>query len=85
MVFNLIPTDPDEYKIYADYLEDQGAVLTSSVRKGILEFSLKPDSGFYLGCISGRDNLGDLCEYSSEVYRGLCFSRGVSRGIGGFN
>lgn len=37
-MFNLIPTDPDEYKIYADWLEDQDKILTSSVRRGTLSF-----------------------------------------------
>lgn len=38
IVFNLIPTEPDEYKIYADWLEDEGVILTTAIRKGILPF-----------------------------------------------
>lgn len=37
-MFNLVPTDPDEYKIYADWLEDQGVILTAAIRQGILPF-----------------------------------------------
>lgn len=35
-MFDLIPTDPDEYKVYADWLEDQGVILTKSIRAKIL-------------------------------------------------
>lgn len=35
-MFDLIPTEPLEYQIYADWLEDQGSLLTTAVRKGIL-------------------------------------------------
>lgn len=34
-MFNLIPTEPFEYHVYADWLEDQG-LFPLSVRKGIL-------------------------------------------------
>lgn len=37
-MFNLIPTEPFEYHVYADWLEDQGAILTAAVRKGIIFF-----------------------------------------------
>lgn len=45
MIFNLIPTEPDEYKIYADWLEDQGVILTASIRKGIMYFDVKRIEG----------------------------------------
>lgn len=35
-MFNLIPTEPDEYKVYADWLEDCGHLCTMSIRGGVL-------------------------------------------------
>lgn len=50
-MFNLIPTDPLEYKIYADWLEDRGVILTASIRMGILPF-FTPENG---GEAAGRE------------------------------
>lgn len=49
MKFNLIPTEPLEYKIYADLLEDQGTILTTSIRHKILP--LDGEDGHGYGCI----------------------------------
>lgn len=37
-MFNLIPTEPLEYQVYADWLEDQGVILTAAIREGVLPF-----------------------------------------------
>lgn len=53
MMFNLIPTEPLEYQIYADWLEDQGVVLTAAIRKGILYHSNEIDHWMAMGYGSG--------------------------------
>lgn len=35
-MFDLIPTEPLEYQVYADFLEENGIILTAAIRKGIL-------------------------------------------------
>lgn len=50
-MFNLIPTEPEEYKVYADWLGDQGVILTDSIRDGILSLVDNLDRCF--GCFVG--------------------------------
>lgn len=85
-MFNLIPTDPDEYKVYADWLEDQGVVLTASIRRGILLFSegqiddfQRIDEDNYSGGYAGGSNYsageamwvdGDIFEPPGEMIPG---------------
>lgn len=64
-IFNLIPTDPLEYQVYADYLEDQGTILTTAIRRGILPFDTKIGDGsgidhtrHFLYSGTGGDNRG---------------------------
>lgn len=61
--FNLVPTDKVEYQVYADWLEDQGTILTAAVRVGVLCLDENTDSSgwkvqpqwFNLGgCADGR-------------------------------
>lgn len=82
IVFDLIPTEPLEYKVYADWLEDQGAIFTAGIRKGILEFN-KNDRD-----LCGLSNEGTVrwsCGEASGAWlsmEGSCFGTGCSSGIG---
>lgn len=60
-MFNLIPTDPDEYKVYADWLEDQG-IHSLSVRKGILPLGNESDHLIDI-CIGHGDS-----QFCTETY-----------------
>lgn len=65
IVWNLIPTEILEYRVYADWLEDQGVILTAAARKGILPLDEECGCGWgsgdsiTAGCIF--DNLTALC------------------------
>lgn len=69
-MFNLIPTEPNEYKVYADYLEDHGAILTTAVRKGILSFDRFP-SGSLTGCCFDQYAYGDGGGYAEGSHFNL--------------
>lgn len=49
MIFNLIPTEPLEYQVYADWLEDQGVILTAAIRKGELPMDYPEEEDFDYG------------------------------------
>lgn len=79
-IFNLIPTEIDEYKVYADWLEDQGVILTAAVRQGILSLHInRHDTGgdaFYEDGFCSEDE-GDYCDGSGFCQ--LPYGRAESR------
>lgn len=76
-IFNLIPTEPDEYKVYADWLEDQGEILTAAIRKAQLPVFVTKSVGVAERC-SG-DSMG------SGTGLGVGYGYGLGSGGGPLN
>lgn len=80
-MFNLIPTEPDEYKVYADWLEDHG-LYCLAVRKGILPLNAEYGDGDgyrhlrFIGDGDGHEVFGHGCASGKEerYYSCGCFS-----------